>query len=431
MPTKPHQTSVWRRIFFAGVVTAIVLGATTVVLGVLERRGVIDTARLDDRVAAPLRNILSKEKTDRGLMYKIADEPFLVTTHFPVEKASDVVRVVVSGGSFMQGTPYTGPGGIPFWVEAELETRFPSRRIEIVNAAVGGQDSSRVRHLVEALVNAEADAVVVATGNNEGFVAPTIANEPLHRWVVYRMAKKWLLPEIPPSRRSIHMQQFGSPEEVAARFQGNIQAMVSAARTANVPLVLTTLPINLKYDTPLRVPEGAPDPDLAAGHAHREAGRFAQALDAYAKAAEKDAVFFLGLCHEGMGDFEAARRSFLRDAELNPLNRMRPSFNEILREAARADGVYLADGYQAVAAAAPHGIPDPELFFDYCHMHWRGYHAVAREIVRTLVEADLVRGQGDEPLEEPDVADIITRRRWQRQLDSPRRLAPASLKSPG
>lgn len=31
-------------------------------------------------------------------------------------------------------------------------------------------------------------------------------------------------------------------------------------------------------------------------------------------------------------------------------------------------------------AAAPQGLPGPEVFLDYCHMNWRGYASMARQL---------------------------------------------------
>ena len=52
--------------------------------------------------------------------------------------------------------------------------------------------------------------------------------------------------------------------------------------------------------------------------------------------------------------------------------------------AARHDHVTLADLERAAEQLAPDGLPDDDLFFDSCHMNWRGYGAIAQSLAGTL-----------------------------------------------
>ena len=73
--------------------------------------------------------------------------------------------------------------------------------------------------------------------------------------------------------------------------------------------------------------------------------------------------------------------------ELAPRNRCRPSLNRIIRTIAQSTpGVTLVDLEAAAEAASTGGIPGDNLFVDYCHMHWTGYAAMAKVILRTMRE---------------------------------------------
>ncbi|MCZ7587075.1 MAG: hypothetical protein M5R36_29090 [Deltaproteobacteria bacterium] len=206
----------FRTLVFALIPAAGLLLGATVVLNVLEERDVVETERLDDRVAqAPLK-FVRRVETAEGPVYRLDDSSMLIPATFPVEKKDGTFRLFVTGGSFAMGTPYVHQdlsldppmvGDIANWVDAELSLRFPSRRFEVINAGAGAQNSTRVRAIVGDLVQLGPDAILIMTGNNEGYVAKTIFNEPLHHWIVYRALKKTLLPVPDPRKRSYFTPQ--------------------------------------------------------------------------------------------------------------------------------------------------------------------------------------------------------------------------------
>ncbi|MCZ7587074.1 MAG: hypothetical protein M5R36_29085 [Deltaproteobacteria bacterium] len=137
------------------------------------------------------------------------------------------------------GTPYQhqtptyhsriGFGDIPNWVRAELEMRFPSRTIEVLNAGAGSQNSSAVRHVTGELLKLDLDLLIVMTGNNEGYVAQTPFNEPLQRWIVYRTMKKALLSKPDPLDRSYFTPQDEDTRKIEENFRSNLRRIADAA----------------------------------------------------------------------------------------------------------------------------------------------------------------------------------------------------------
>lgn len=437
--------NIWRRIFtpqrrrrlkrlmFSLIVLVAFLLIVSFILEQLEHRRVIDTVRPDDRVALTADKVFEREPTAEGPVFRtVAGE--LIPQTFPVRKTEKTFRIAVTGGSFIMGTPYLhqnwkdwdehylGYGGIPDWLRAELTLRYPSKRIEVLNLAAGGQNTFRVKRIVRDIMEIEPDLVVLAVGNNEGYVPATRFNQELHRWILYRALKKTLLPEPGPAERSYFTPQDPDTAKIESGFRQNVEEMIAVAREHHVPLLLATLPINLKYHSYVDAhgePPAYPrdDPFLGQGLQLAVNGRCEQALEAFARSEHQAfAAFEIARCLERLERYAEAREFYKIYVQQNPLNRTRPSYNAFLREASRREGVYLADLEKAMEDLSPHGLPAPRYFLDYCHLNWKGYHLMSRPIIEVIVANQLIPGAANEPLPPPTREEMIRRFGMERLL---------------
>ncbi|MCB9479291.1 MAG: hypothetical protein H6683_06380 [Deltaproteobacteria bacterium] len=427
MPTK---SPLRRRVVFALIPLIVLAVVATVVLSRLEREGVIDTGRPADQVAMPPVDLVRREKTDEGEVF-VVDAPMMLRTAVPVKKAPNEFRIVLTGGSFAQGDPYLNHdfsegffGSIATWMQAELSMRYPEARIRVINAAAAAQTSGRVAAIVEQTRVLDPDLYVVLTGNNEGNPPASTLQAALHEWVAYRALKKGLRPDLSPEQRGYFQPDQEAVRQIVANYQRNIGSIVATAREAGVPLVLGTLPINLKY-----VPTDAEAlrhavttlPMVGKGVVRAmddcRAGRTDGGIAALAD--ERDspwALRALAECYELAGDFDAARSFYKIFVEQVPLIRMRPSLNDWLREALPTwPGVALADLEKEAEDASPSGIPDPGLFLDVCHMLWRGYYLMARPILRAIVDARWIPGT---PRPAPTMDEVLDAAYPSRRFDA-------------
>ncbi len=403
------------------------------ILRMAEKGKVLNLKRPDDRVAAPPTDLLGVVNTPEGPFYKI-DSSYMMPSSFPAAKSDTTFRIIVVGGSFALGTPYLhqslsgkpGYGGIPDWLRAELALRYPSRNIEVINCAAGAQNSTRVYWIIRDLFKANPDLFIVLTGNNEGYLPATNFNEDLHRWILYRALKKAILPEIKLEDRSYFAPQDENTKKIQNRFQGNIQRIVRVIRDHDIDLLLATLPINLKYDhfdvgtqgEPIPYPKD--DELIAKGRKLYDEGKYEEALKEYAASPNQAfASFFTAQSLEALGRYEQAGDFYKVFTENNPLNRMRPSFNEFIRNIGEAENIPVADLEKALEDSSPHGIPTPNLFVDYCHMTWSGYQLMAGRIAETLIGAGLIKGAESEPLPPPDIEQMIEANGWRDILQFP------------
>ena len=180
-----------------------------------------------------------------------------------------------------------------------------------------------------------------------------------------------------------------------------------------------SLPINLKYSGPppdahgQAVPLPVDDQFIETGDRLFKKGEFEKAIESYAKSSHMiHAARRIGECYESLGDYITAKRFYKIHAQYNPMNRMRPSFNEFIREACRINGVRLIDLEAAIDDLSENSIPAPELFMDYCHLTWKGYHLAGSRIVQDIIESKAIRGVEGEPLERPSQDRIIKTYHW-------------------
>ena len=427
------------------------LAALNALVELGEQAGVVDTHRPDDRVMF-----------QEGAPYVREGDDWVTAPdlrgggiqRFPATKGSRW-RMFVLGGSFALGTPFgccreDGSekfGGIPTWLRSAAAVRWPGA-VDVITAAEGGINSGRVRQIAQQVVQHDADAIFLASCNNEGVLAPSLARERLHGVGGYRLLNKLLKGAEPPGERAYFMPQDPDSAALRAQFRRNIERTVKSAEQRGVHVFLATLPINLRY----RGPEAGHvevGPDVRGQGACRAVdarfrqGRLEEAIEAmrgcpgledvkswtglallrlgrveegraeleqwwgacvaegvalhYAEEHEAaterlatcpneaEAMRWAGLSWYALGEHALARAALEQSVEVLPRNRCRPSYNALLREIAAAhDHVTLVDLEEAASAASPGGIPGPELFWDYCHMTSDGYRAMARELDRVL-----------------------------------------------
>jgi len=395
-----RNVSPLRQLLFSGVTVAALLFLTNLLVEFGDEAGVIATRSRDDAVQyldAPL-------FTRAGDYFQNFDSEYeeCPKARFRVDKG-DTFRIFLHGGSFAMGSPWVDQtrvnqqeGGIAHTLRRTLSGE--RRPVEVINVALGGQNSNRVRASVAEVLNYAPDLIVVATCNNEGALPPSKVEAQLHRYGLYR----WIalgVHAIAPNEPSMYTPQ--DPDTVAVReaFQDNIRGIIRHAQGAGVPLLLAALPVNLQY-------RGTESGHLIAGHRFSpvdippclaelenllDSGNFRRVEELAPSCSSVMSMTLYAQALLEMGRPDDALKVLEQTTELTPRNRCRPSYNAIIRaEAARAEGVYLVDLDAHARALSPHGIPGQNLFIDSCHMSKEGYALMAEEILRVARAHDLL-----------------------------------------
>lgn len=403
-----RQLSRGKLIVFSVITTLVVLASANAVIEWLGRQGAVDLHRPDDRVQF-VEEALIEADGDDWATTAYAQES-MVPSRFPQAKG-DGWRGFLLGGSFAMGTPYSHqedgketPGGIASFWRAGMQARWPDVSMDVLNMGAGGEDSHRVKRIVEEVVQYEPDVLVIASCNNEGNASPSAMREYLHTLGGYRLMTKLLAPTESLEGRETHTVQQSIVTDLRDQFTGNVETMVLEAEKRGVPLLLATLPANLRYtgysmspfadgaDITQEITREKPSECVLAGRTLHEEGKHAEAIEALSTCDDVgEALRWIGLAQLASGDAESAKASLKQSIELLPRNRCRPSFNAVLREmASKHEHVTLLDLEAAAERAAEDGIPGYDLFLDFCHMNWRGYALMAEELMATLGGAGLL-----------------------------------------
>ena len=345
-------------------------------------------------------------------------QQFFNELYFLAKKPQGSFRVFVAGGSVVMGFPFYDPGSFPRFLQIGLDLLEPGRPHEVINAGGFGYASYRVARVVEEALHYQPDLIVVMSGENEflekrvyggrearspflGAVQSGLDRLRLYR--VLRQAVAWLRPAgVPLLNEEVTWEKSSPDPEQTARilehYRYNLGKIIRLCREQGVPLVLMTLPSNLKDFPPLRSrhrPEFSAQ-DQAQWEAYYRAGRQMQAAgDETAAAAELEAAlrldsesaelhFELGRTLLAAGVAEAAAAEFWeavrRDAW--PV-RAFPEMNQAV-QALAGQGAIVADALARFQDAATYRIPGNDLFLDHCHPTLPGQALLAEAVLAAL-----------------------------------------------
>jgi tetratricopeptide (TPR) repeat protein len=319
-------------------------------------------------------------------------------------------------------------------LQAVLSQRFPSSRIEVVNAAMVAINSHVILPIAKDCATRQGDLWVVYMGNNEmigpfGSVTVLGAQAPplwriravlgLKTARILQVADlAWQRLNRPDPARSDWggmtmwwgqgvAQDDPKTARVYANFRRNLAEILQAAREAGVPVLLCTVATNTKDCAPFASlhrkglsPGQLTDweANFHRGKSLQAEGRPQEAAAAYAEAAKIDSeyaelTFRQAQCLLAANRVEEAKELFRRARDADALQfRADTRINEIIRELAAAEsgrGVELLDAERLLAEASPQGLPGREFFYEHVHLTPEGNYQLTRDIAeraeKTLV----------------------------------------------
>lgn len=323
-------------------------------------------------------------RTERdGVALYETRRPRAIPGRFPARKAAGAKRVFIVGGSVAGELG----DGVP---RQCLARALPKRAVEVVNCGMAAYDSYRDALVAEEVLGYDPDLIVVLSGNNEMTHFPLRVNLTLHRadrtlsgFGFYRALKE----------RLRNRGQGASHPDPAVRlpvFEANLRRMARLARRRGVPLVLCTLPANVRDMPPRSIPdfEDWSDPVWTAAWAAMEREEYRRAAGLFGGYAAAhpglpQGHFYRAKALDLSGDRAAAGR-FYRLAKEYDTNGCGATRNRVIRKVCASEaGCILADLDSAFSRAAPDGLPGGDFFSD--GMHWYFQHN--RFVMAAILEA--------------------------------------------
>lgn len=371
---------------------------------------------------------------------------------FPARKPAGTIRLFILGDSAAMGTPAPafGFGRI---LEVMLDRRHPTRRFEVINAAMWGINSHVALPIARDCARHQPDLFILYMGNNEtiGLYSPEsgrpgLAAYPrlirlrqgLKTWRVAQLAETGMraLVDTTAASRTPHDLAFfqarslppWAPERdwVRRNFRRNLADILQATLASGAKTVVATVAVNLKDFPPLA---SAHRPGLSAAELDRwndtfnrglEAesnGAYAQALAAYAGSAQIDdrfaeLQFRLGTAALALGQRQAALDRFRLARDLDCLQfRTDSTLNAIARDLAAGrepEGLHFVDAEAAFAASAlaDGGVPGAQFFHEHVHFRFDGDYLLAATLLPAVERALRLESQGaPAPIDPPTRAE--------------------------
>jgi len=355
---------------------------------------------------------------------------------FLAEKPEEAFRFFVLGGSSAYGFPWGADVAFPRILGDALRGTEPRRRIEAINAAGMSYASHRLRILVHEVLEYEPDLLIVYSGHNE-FVERDFYRNLLERpraldAIRHLLAQTRLYSAM--TRLYLDLLELGSGEDprpgagrptlgfavdrepmvqvspqereqVRAQFEENLRAIVEAASKDEVPVILCTVPSNVRDWRPQQASFSPQTPRkdreavrrmFAAARSALEAGDARAALRELESARElaprhAGVHFQLGRAYEALERWEEARTSYVRARDVDDRPERAPTgLNATIRRMARETDALLVDIERLFEQTAEHGLLGFNLFEDYVHPTPRAHRLIALALWKRILEGGLM-----------------------------------------
>ncbi len=397
----------------------------------------------------------------------------------PRAKKEGTYRIFVLGESAAMGFPEPA-FSFARVLEVMLRARYPDVRFEVVNTAMTAINSHVVLPIARQCVRQRPDLFVVHLGNNEvvgpfgaagvlgpftpsrGFVQANLAMKATRTGqLVHHLLRKLRQRTDAPqvwngmgtfANSHVHADDTRL-ERIYDHFRENLEDICRAGTDAGVPVVVCTIPVNLKDSAPFgsRHNPNRDDEQTAtwqkayqAGVRHEERGQYSEAIRQYQQAARiddqfADLAFRLGRCYGALGKKSEAKEYFVRARDLDTLRfRTDTTINRTIREVLAGqndDRVRLADAEGAFERSSPNGIPGEELFLEHVHMNFKGNCLMARtvfECITDLAPPALGEGWGDKAgmLSDEQCAEQLGYTQWNELRIAKTILASVTMQRP-
>ena len=342
--------------------------------------------------------------------------------HFEIPKPPAVYRIVVVGGSTVAGFPYPFELALPRHLEVILRQQQPTTDFEVLNAGITSINSFSELDIVRQVVACKPDLIVVHSGHNEfygpggsastaGSVAPAL--NPLLRATRRQRSFQLLVSMFPkptdaqlletlPADTAIQLDG-GIFERTRVRFRSNLEKIVATAKQGGIPILLSTVPCNLRDLSPLQTDSYR---SLTAGEAERQAAQLKEvarhlsyqkydlALQTLTAARRADPThpllaFHQARCLDNLDRHEEAAAAYTEAADLDGCRLRAPSsFGQVVRDVAehRPNGVYFCDVASQFRNVSRLAAPGNDLFLEHVHYNFVGTWQAARILAECIVQ---------------------------------------------
>lgn len=353
--------------------------------------------------------------------------PYANQNSFDAVKKENSFRIFILGGSSAAGYPYTPNGDFGKYLQKKLEIIYPQRTIEVVNVALTATNSYTILDLIPGVIDQKPDLILIYAGHNEYYGALGVGSmesigrsRKVVRFMLFlekfrsinllRNAIKWAgnifskNSEGAETESGTLMSRMAKDkliaynsdifEEGVLQFRDNMTEVIKLCKSANIPIVLSTLTSNLKDQKPfVSISEG----------------KFPPADKVYEKAKAE----------LGSGEYESALNDFILAKDLDGLRFRAPQkINNLISELAEQYNLPIVDVFTNLNSISPDKIVGSNLMTDHLHPTFDGYKILGELFFKTLDMKELLPKSGRANLSKFYIDSLLAERTKISTLDS-------------
>ena len=360
--------------------------------------------------------------------YEIASTrmPLFQPDSFSATKGDNEFRIFCVGGSTVQGRPFSIETAFSKWLELSLKATDKSKDWKVVNCGGVSYASYRLAPIVDEILNYEPDLIVLYTGQNEFLedreyesiqkTAPWVArtHERLSASRAYSFLRQQFVStdnesektERLPTDAEARLDYQGGlakykqddvwKQNVVTHFQYNLQRMIAAAQTNDVPIVMMNPVCNLKDVAPFK---SVTDLKLQSqGLLELSVTERISKLESMLPDNDRNAElhFQLGQAYLLAGEVEQARTHLLtaKEEDICPLRATEPIYAAIANVQSKL-AVPMVDTRDFFESQTPNRLPGHESLVDHVHPTIRGHQQISGLLLKEIQRLKLVTGSTD------------------------------------
>jgi tetratricopeptide (TPR) repeat protein len=352
----------------------------------------------------------------------------LPPSRFAAQKPKNTYRIFLFGESAANGDP-DSTYGFGRYLKILLRERYPGTDFEIICVAITAIDSNAVLPIARECARHDGDLWLIYMGNNEmvgpfgaetsyglrapglGIIRTILAIKATRIGQLFEALTSAIKSNSTTPKKWGGMEMFmnsrlgyDNPARLRAyaNFKGNVEDILRAAHKVSVPVILSTVAVNLKECAPFASihaagldenQESAWNQIYADGINLENAGSYRDALTLYQKAAKidpqfADLQFRMGTCNLALTNLDQARRNFESARDDDALDfRADSRINSAIKDAASrhaGQGVYWLDAADAVSQSSPDGITGLDFFYEHVHLNFAGNYLLALKFAEQM-----------------------------------------------
>lgn len=366
--------------------------------------------------AAPGKTVLNPWVAKRYFT-NVKTVPSSIEDIFDSVKADNAFRVFILGESTAAGYPYMPMGSFSRYIRKRLELSYPDKKIEMINLALSATNSFTLRDFVPEILTQKPDLILIYAGHNEYYGAlgvgslESIGNSRAlvnaylfaQRFKTTQLVRdfiQWILKLISEnSEKSLTgtlMSRMAKDKQIELhsdiykagleQFEENFSDIIEMINEAGVPLIISTMPSNLKSQYPFISIKNSKLPPA-------------------------EVIYKQAVSEYEIRNYTKADSLFRYAKDLDGLRFRAPEeINKIIKKLGGKLNAPIIDVDSLFVFLSPNGITGDNLMTDHVHPTLEGFHEIGNLFYRKMIEKSYLPN-GNSALPSAD-ADNLTRKQF-------------------